>query len=36
MGKQMKRMNIVIEGIPSGVDLYEYVLKLARRLDIYI
>ena len=35
-GGQNKRFNLVIEGIPMDVDLYEYVITLAYDMDIMV
>ena len=35
-GKQTKRMNLIIEGVPIDVDLYEYIIKLGKVLDITV
>ena len=35
-GSQNKRFNLIIEGVPMEVDLYEYVIKLADDLGVYM
>ena len=35
-GNQAKRFNLIIEGIPTEADLYEYVIRLANDLDITV
>ena len=35
-GMSTKRMNVIIEGIPNGADLYEYVIKVAKEVDVIL